>query len=123
MSNTIQIRRRNSSASGPPAALKSGEMAYSTPDDMLYIGRGDDGSGNAQSVQPVNLARTVTEAELAGLAGTGRLVPGRVYLLSDAAYIALATAAGAYNTYYQITVSDTAPASPQTNQLWVDTSV
>ncbi|GAA5070520.1 hypothetical protein N0B44_12520 [Roseibacterium beibuensis] len=122
MSNTIQIRRRNSSASGPPAALRSGEMAYSTPDDMLYVGRGDDGSGNAQSVQPVNLARTVAEAELAGLAGTGRLVPGRVYLLSDAAYIALARTAGTFDTFWRITVSDTPPASPAMGELWVDIS-
>ena len=50
---TIQIKRRNSGAAGAPASLKSGELAYNAVDDVLYIGRGDDGTGEATSIVPV----------------------------------------------------------------------
>ncbi len=52
MANTIQFKRRVSGAAGAPAALKSGEVAHNEVDDTLYIGKGDDGSGNATSVVP-----------------------------------------------------------------------
>ncbi len=50
MANVIRIKRRASGNAGAPAALKSAELAHNEVDDTLYIGKGDDGSGNATSV-------------------------------------------------------------------------
>ncbi len=50
MANVIRIKRRVSGAAGAPAALKSAELAHNEVDDTLYIGKGDDGAGNATSV-------------------------------------------------------------------------
>jgi hypothetical protein len=49
----IQFRRRTTGAAGAPSALKSGEPAYNMMDNTLYIGFGDDGSGNATSIKTV----------------------------------------------------------------------
>jgi hypothetical protein len=46
----LQFRKRTSGSPGGPASLKSAEPAYSMVDNVLYIGFGDDGSGNATSV-------------------------------------------------------------------------
>jgi hypothetical protein len=53
MANTIQLKRRVSGLAGAPAALKSGETAHNEVDNTLYVGKGDDGSGNATSVVPL----------------------------------------------------------------------
>lgn len=53
MANTIQFKRRVSGNAGAPAALKSGEVAHNEVDDTLYVGKGDDGAGNATSVVPL----------------------------------------------------------------------
>ena len=53
MANTIQLKRRVSGVVGAPAALKSGEIAHNEVDDTLYVGKGDDGAGNATSVIPL----------------------------------------------------------------------
>jgi hypothetical protein len=53
MANTIQLKRRASGVAGAPAALKSGELAHNEVDDTLYVGKGDDGSGNATSIVPL----------------------------------------------------------------------
>ena len=53
MANTIQLKRRVSGVAGAPAALKSGEIAHNEVDDTLYVGKGDDGAGNATSVVPL----------------------------------------------------------------------
>jgi hypothetical protein len=50
MANVIRIKRRASGNAGAPAALKSAELAHNEVDDTLYIGKGDDGAGNATSV-------------------------------------------------------------------------
>jgi hypothetical protein len=50
MANVIRIKRRAFGNAGAPAALKSAEMAHNEVDDTIYIGKGDDGSGNATSV-------------------------------------------------------------------------
>lgn len=50
MANVIRIKRRASGAPGAPAALKSAELAHNEVDNTLYVGKGDDGSGNATSV-------------------------------------------------------------------------
>lgn len=54
MANTIQLKRRVSGVAGAPAALKSGELAHNEVDDTLYVGKGDDGGGNATSVIPLS---------------------------------------------------------------------
>lgn len=52
MPSTLRIKRRASGgAAGAPAALKTSEIAYNETDDILYIGFGDDGGGNATSIR------------------------------------------------------------------------
>lgn len=53
MANVIRIKRRVSGIAGAPAGLKSAELAHNEVDDTLYVGKGDDGSGNATSVIPL----------------------------------------------------------------------
>jgi hypothetical protein len=53
MANTIQFKRRQAGNAGAPAALKSGEVAHNEVDDTLYIGKGDDGVGNATAILPL----------------------------------------------------------------------
>ena len=53
MANVIRIKRRASGAAGAPASLKSAELAHNEVDNTLYIGKGDDGSGNATTIVPV----------------------------------------------------------------------
>ena len=53
MANTIQFKRRQAGNAGAPAALKSGEVAHNEVDDTLYIGKGDDGAGNATAIVPL----------------------------------------------------------------------
>lgn len=94
MTNVIRIKRRISGASGAPGSLKSAELAYNMADNTVYIGYGDDGSGNATSVKPIGgegtfakLATTlsgygITDAQpldadltaIAGLSGTSGLL-------------------------------------------------
>ena len=50
MPNVIRIKRRASGNAGAPAALKSAELAHNEVDNTLYVGKGDDGSGNATSI-------------------------------------------------------------------------
>jgi len=64
MANTIQFKRRLSGLAGAPPALKSGEVAHNEVDDTLYVGKGDDGTGNASSVVP--LAGAGAFVDLAG---------------------------------------------------------
>lgn len=50
----IKFKRRSSGgAAGAPASLKTTEPAYSEVDDILYLGFGDDGGGNATSIKQV----------------------------------------------------------------------
>lgn len=43
-------RVRQSGAPGAPATLLTGEIAINFVDDLIYVGKGDDGSGNATSI-------------------------------------------------------------------------
>jgi hypothetical protein len=49
----IQFRRRTSGSTGAPSSLKSGEPAYNNMDNILYVGFGDDGNGNATVIKAV----------------------------------------------------------------------
>jgi len=53
MANVIQLKRRIGGTAGAPGALLNGEVAHNEVDDTIYIGKGDDGSGNATSIIPV----------------------------------------------------------------------
>ena len=53
MANVIRIKRRASGNAGAPASLKSAELAHNEVDGTLYIGKGDDGAGNATTIVPV----------------------------------------------------------------------
>ncbi|MFN4140229.1 hypothetical protein [Aestuariivirga sp.] len=50
MANVIRIKRRASGNAGAPASLKSAELAHNELDGTLYIGKGDDGAGNATTI-------------------------------------------------------------------------
>lgn len=52
MAITIKVKSRVGS-SGAPSALKTGEIAYNHTDDIFYIGKGDDGGGNATAIQEI----------------------------------------------------------------------
>lgn len=54
MANTIRIKRRGSTGlAGAPSALKNAELAFNEADGVLYYGFGDDGSGNATSINGI----------------------------------------------------------------------
>lgn len=53
MATTLRLKRRWTGTAGAPASLKSAEMAYNGIEDVLYIGFGDDGAGNATSIKAV----------------------------------------------------------------------
>lgn len=53
MSLIFRIKRRLSGAAGAPASLKTAELAWNDVDKTLYLGNGDDGSGNATSMEAI----------------------------------------------------------------------
>lgn len=54
MAVILQFKRRAAGgAAGAPAALRTAEPAYNEQDETLYLGRGDNGSGEATSVVPI----------------------------------------------------------------------
>jgi len=54
MTNIIRLKRRASGgAAGAPSSLATTEPAYNETDDTLYLGVGDNGSGQATSIIPV----------------------------------------------------------------------
>lgn len=54
MANTIRIKRRAASGlAGAPSTLKNAELAYNEADDILYYGRGADGSGDAETIPAI----------------------------------------------------------------------
>lgn len=54
MANVLKFKRRSAGGgAGAPSSLKSGEVAHNEADNILYIGKGDDGSGNATSIVPL----------------------------------------------------------------------
>lgn len=76
----IKLKRRSSGSTGAPSSLLAGEPAYSAVDDILYIGKGDDGAGNALTVQPiagagafVAVGRIGAVSGVAGLDGAGKV--------------------------------------------------
>lgn len=72
MANIVRLKRRAAGgAAGAPSSLKTTEVAYNEQDDVLYIGFGDDGSGNATSIRAVAGAgaflRLTTNQSIAGV--------------------------------------------------------
>lgn len=72
MAVTLRVKRRASGgAAGAPSSLKTSELAYNETDDILYIGYGDDGSGNATSIRAFAGAgaflKLVTDQTIAGI--------------------------------------------------------
>ena len=58
-SQVIRIKRRLTGGAGAPSALASAELAYNNIDATLYIGAGDNGSGQATSVVAIAGANAV----------------------------------------------------------------
>jgi len=50
LSDTIRIKRRVSGAAGPPATLANAELAFNENNNVLYYGKGNDGSDVATSI-------------------------------------------------------------------------
>jgi hypothetical protein len=80
MANTIQLKRRVSGLAGAPAALKSGELAHNEVDDTLYVGKGDDGGGNATAIAPLAGA-----GAFLGLTGTQSVAGKKTFVTAPAA--------------------------------------
>jgi hypothetical protein len=74
MANTIQLKRRLAGNAGAPAALRSGEVAHNEVDDTLYVGKGDDGAGNATAVIPL-----AGKGAFVDLAGTQSIVGPKTF--------------------------------------------
>lgn len=53
MSDPIRIKRRTTGLAGAPATLLTAEPAWNNVDHILYLGTGDDGSGNATSIDAI----------------------------------------------------------------------
>lgn len=53
MSDPIRIKRRTTGTAGAPSSLLTAEPAWSNVDKILYLGTGDDGSGNATSIDAI----------------------------------------------------------------------
>ena len=83
MAVTLKIRRRASSGSaGAPSALKSGELAYNevSATNTLFYGYGDDGSGNATSIEAVAGAGAYTTLSTAQTISGNKTFTGTVSL-------------------------------------------
>lgn len=74
---TIRIKRRLSGGAGAPSALKTAEPAYNSVDDTLYLGNGDDGSGNATSIAAIGGA-----GAFLALAGTQTVTGAKTFTTS-----------------------------------------
>jgi len=85
MANVIRIKRRAAGgAAGAPASLATTELAYNEQDQTLYIGRGDNGSGVATSVEVVaglgafltpTSTATLTNKSISGASNTFSNIP------------------------------------------------
>ena len=53
MASTLRIKRRSSGNAGAPSTLKNAELAYNEVDDVLYYGKGADGSGDAITIPAI----------------------------------------------------------------------
>lgn len=86
MASVIRLKRRASGGgAGAPSALKTTEVAYNEADDILYIGYGDDGSGNATSIRSLAgfgaVVGLTTNQTIAGTKtfSSDVIVPGETY--------------------------------------------
>lgn len=59
----VRLRRRALGGSpGAPSTMRSTEIAYNEVDNILYVGVGDDGDGNALSAKAVTGSGSFIEA-------------------------------------------------------------
>lgn len=83
----VRIKRRTTGLAGSPASLKNAELAYNEVDDILYYGRGADGSGDAVTIPAIagpgayltlSTTQTVTGAKTfsGGLTLSGATIDG-----------------------------------------------
>lgn len=83
----VRIKRRTTGLAGAPASLKNAELAYNEVDDILYYGRGADGSGDAVTIPAIagpgayltlSTTQTVTGAKTfsGGLTLSGATIDG-----------------------------------------------
>ena len=132
MANVIRIKRRVSGIPGAPSALKSAELAHNEVDDTLYVGKGDDGSGNATSVIPLagkGAFVDLTNAQTVAGAKTFSIVPkssqdasGSTDLVRKSQFDTLLTAKAPLASP-SFTGTPTAPtAAPATNTTQIATT-
>jgi hypothetical protein len=78
----LRVRRRAAGgAAGAPGSLLTSELAYNETDQTLYIGRGDNGSGTATSIEVVaGLGAFLTPSNTATL--TNKAISGATNTLS-----------------------------------------
>lgn len=61
MANILRLKRRVTGAAGAPVALKTAEPAMNMADNTLYMGFGDDASGNATSIVAIGGSGAFTD--------------------------------------------------------------
>lgn len=108
MANTLRVKRRWTGSPGAPTALLSGEIAYNGTEDVMYIGFGDDGSGNATSIKQV-----AGLGAFLSLAGAQTISGAKTFSVSPAVPTATAgdSSTNAANTAFVQTAAATAAAA------------
>ena len=74
MSNTIRLKRRNSGSTDAPTSLKAGEVALNFVNDVVWAGKGDDGSGDATSIVAI-----AGSGAFVGLSGTQTITGAKTF--------------------------------------------
>lgn len=71
MGQVLQFRRRETGVAGAPTTLKCAEPSYNMVDDIVYIGKGNNGSGVATSIVPIGGSGAfVDKSSAQSIAGT-----------------------------------------------------
>lgn len=121
----MKIKRRHTGAAGAPPSLLSGQFAINDVDGILYIGLGDDGSGNATSIAPVGGAAFILASLIGAASGVAPLdLSGKVPVANLPSSVvgamnyagtwnastnspALASGVGTKGTYYKVSTAGT----------------
>lgn len=118
----IKFKRRLSGATGAPSGLLSGQPAWNSMDQTLYLGDGDDGAGNATSVKTVGGAGAFVTLSTTQTITGDKTFSGNTYVVTQAtadnstraASTAFVKAQGYLTANQSITVSGDASGSGTT---------
>jgi len=109
MANTIRIKRRAGTGSaGAPSSLKNAELAYNEADDILYYGKGSDGTGDATSIPAIAGAGAYLTLGTSQTVTGDKTFSGTVSVATPSSNAHAATKLYVDNAVSNITVSGTA---------------